>query len=93
MAETAEKMNKERGQRRTLKGTVISTKMDKTVVVKVERKKRHPLYLKIVRIGKKYHAHDEHEICNVGDFILISDSRPISKTKRWRVKEIITKAK
>jgi small subunit ribosomal protein S17 len=94
MAKNAEeKTVKIQGRQRVLKGTVISTKMDKTVVVRIERKKRHPLYQKVVKMAKKYHAHDEKEIATRGDFISIIATRPLSKTKRWRVKEIIEKAK
>ena len=93
MANTAETEKAKRGSKRILKGIVISTKMDKTVVVRVERKKRHPLYLKVINVAKKYHAHDENEIANEGDFITIIESRPVSKTKRWRVKDIIERAK
>ncbi|MCD6216787.1 30S ribosomal protein S17 [bacterium] len=93
MAKNAEETVKIQGRQRVLKGTVISTKMDKTVVVKIERKKRHPLYQKVVKMAKKYHAHDEKEIATRGDFISIIATRPLSKTKRWRVKEIIEKAK
>lgn len=89
----AEKTVKKQERQRVLKGTVISTKMDKTIVVRVERKKRHPLYQKIVKMAKKYHVHDEKEIAARGDFISIIATRPLSKTKRWRVNEIIEKAK
>ncbi len=94
MAKNAEeKTVQKQGRQRVLKGTVISTKMDKTIVVKVERKKRHPLYQKVVKMAKKYHVHDEKEIATRGDIISIIATRPLSKTKRWRVKEIIEKAK
>jgi small subunit ribosomal protein S17 len=93
MANTAEKTEKTTRNKRILKGTVISAKMEKTVVVLVERKKRHPLYLKVIKVGKKYHAHDEKQIAKEGDFISIIESRPLSKTKRWRVKEILERAK
>jgi small subunit ribosomal protein S17 len=79
--------------RKTLVGTVTSDKMQKTVTVLVERKVKHPLYKKYVKRSKKYHAHDEHGKCSVGDIVKIVESRPLSKTKRWRVLEIIEKAK
>ena len=79
--------------KRILTGTVVSDKSDKTVVVLVERKVKHPLYGKIIRRSKKYHAHDENNECNIGDTVKIMETRPISKDKRWRVVEIIEKAK
>ena len=72
-------------------GVVISNKMDKTVVVKVETKKRHKLYKKVFRRSKKYKAHDEQNTCNIGDVILIKEERPISREKRWQVIEIVRK--
>ena len=71
--------------KRTLIGTVVSDKADKTVVVKVERKVKHPLYGKIIRRSKKYHAHDESNQYVVGDQVRIEETRPISKTKSWQV--------
>ena len=73
-------------------GVVISTKMDKTAVVLVERKFIHPLYKTPVVKKKKYKAHDERNMCQVGDFVLIRECRPISKTKRWRVSKILKKS-
>ena len=94
MAKNAEeKTEKKQTRQRVLKGIVVSTKMHKTIVVRVERKKRHPLYMKVVKSAKKYHVHDENEITTKGDLISIIATRPLSKTKRWRVKEIIEKAK
>lgn len=81
-----------RGQRRTLVGNVVSDKMDKTVVVEVERLARHPLYEKVLRLRKKYKAHDEDNACNIGDVVRIAESRPLSREKRWRVKEILKRA-
>jgi small subunit ribosomal protein S17 len=75
--------------RRLLDGTVVSTKMQKTVVVSVERSRRHPLYEKIVRTRKKYLAHDEDEVCQEGDVVRIRESRPLSRRKRWRVVEVV----
>lgn len=71
--------------KRILQGSVVSDKGDKTVIVKVERKIKHPLYNKIIRRSKKYAAHDEANSCKVGDAIKIVETKPISKTKRWAV--------
>lgn len=76
-------------RRKTLIGTVVSNAMDKTVVVRVERTTRHPLYGKVVRLHKKYHAHDEANACQVGELVRIRESRPLSKTKRWVVVETL----
>jgi small subunit ribosomal protein S17 len=73
-------------------GTVISDKMDKTIVVKVETRMPHPLYGKIVRRSKRYKAHDEENQCRVGDVVRIMETRPISRTKRWRLTDIVEKA-
>ena len=73
--------------KRILIGTVVSDKTDKTVVVKVERKVKHPLYGKIIRRSKKYHAHDEANEYKPGDIVRIEETRPISKTKTWAVKD------
>lgn len=72
-------------------GRVVSDKMDKTAVVAVETPKRHPLYKKIIKKTVKYRAHDENNACRVGDFVRIVETRPLSRQKRWRVAEIITK--
>lgn len=90
---TQEQIKPTQGRRRILKGIVTSTRMNKTVIVRVERKKRHPLYVKIIKIAKKYHVHDEDEIARDGDLVSIEATRPLSKTKRWRLKEILEKAK
>ncbi|MBX7236910.1 MAG: 30S ribosomal protein S17 [Caldilineales bacterium] len=74
-------------QRKSLIGIVVSDAMDKTVVVRVERTTRHPLYGKVVRTHTKYHAHDEGNACKTGDRVRIRESRPLSKTKRWVVVE------
>jgi small subunit ribosomal protein S17 len=71
--------------KRTLVGKVVSDKMDKTVTVLVERKVKHPLLGKIIRVSKKYHAHDENNECHTGDVVTIEECRPIAKTKAWRV--------
>jgi small subunit ribosomal protein S17 len=81
-----------REQHRQQVGRVISNKMDKTVVVTVERVTRHRLYGKVVRRVKKYKAHDEHNECQIGDEVRIIESRPLSREKRWRVVEIIERA-
>ncbi|MCC8072887.1 MAG: 30S ribosomal protein S17 [Clostridiales bacterium] len=83
----------ERNLRKTRVGLVSSDKMDKTVVVTIKDKVRHPLYNKIVNRTVKYKAHDENNECGVGDKVLIMECRPYSKDKRWRVVEIIEKAK
>ncbi len=83
----------ERNLRKTRVGVVSSDKMDKTVVVSIKDKVRHPLYGKIINRTVKYKAHDEENACGVGDKVLIMETRPMSKDKRWRVVEIIEKAK
>jgi len=80
------------GRRKTRVGTVVSDKMDKTVVVAIEKKVLHPVFKKYVRQRRKFKAHDEHNECRVGDKVLIEETRPLSKEKRWRVKETIAKA-
>ncbi len=77
--------------KRTLTGTVVSDKMDKTVTVLIERKIKHPLLGKIMRVSKKYHAHDETNECNEGDVVVIEECRPLSKTKAWRVSKLVEK--
>ena len=83
----------ERNLRKTRVGVVTSDKMDKTVVVTVKDKVKHPLYKKIVNRTIKFKAHDENNECGIGDKVMIMETRPISKDKRWRVAEIIEKAK
>lgn len=83
----------ERNLRKTRVGMVSSNKMDKTVVVSIKDKVRHPLYGKIINRTVKYKAHDEENTCGIGDKVLIMETRPMSKDKRWRVVEIIEKAK
>lgn len=78
---------------RTLQGKVVSDKMDKTVTVLVERKVKHPLYGKIIRRSTKIHAHDENNEFGLGDVVVIAESRPLSKTKSWIVKELVEKAR
>jgi len=81
-----------RGRRKVREGVVVSDKMEKTIVVRVERLMRHPLYNRIVRRFTKLKAHDENNACNVGDVVQVMETRPLSKTKRWRVTEIISRA-
>lgn len=77
---------------RTLQGKVISAKMDKSIVVAIERKVKHPLYGKFMKRTTKLHAHDETNQCSEGDVVLISECRPLSKTKSWTLASIVTKA-
>ena len=83
----------ERNLRKTRVGTVVSDKMDETVVVAIQDNVRHPLYKKIIKRTVKFKAHDEQNACGVGDKVEIMETRPLSKDKRWRVTAIITKAK
>ena len=83
----------ERNARKVFSGIVVSTKMNKTIVVNVERKYLHPLYKKQVISHKKYHVHDEKQEAKVGDFVRIIETRPISKTKFYRLQKIVTRAK
>ncbi len=83
----------ERNLRKVRVGTVVSDKMNKTVVVAIEDNVKHPKYGKIIKRTLKVHAHDEENICGVGDRVEIMETRPLSKTKRWRIVEIIEKAK
>ncbi|WP_035382800.1 30S ribosomal protein S17 [Ferriphaselus sp. R-1] len=78
--------------KRTLTGTVTSDKMDKTVTVLIERKVKHPLLGKIIRVSKKYHAHDENNEFRQGDVVVIEECRPMAKTKAWRVAKLVEKA-
>ena len=82
-----------RGYRKGREGLVVSDKMDKTVVVEVEDRVKHPKYGKVLRRTKKYQAHDATNACGVGDRVLLMETRPLSATKRWRVAEILEKAK
>ncbi len=83
----------ERALRKTRIGTVVSDKMDKTIVVAVERLVKHPLYGRIIKLTKKFKAHDELNECKVGDKVRLMETRPLSKDKRWRVVGIIERAK
>ena len=78
--------------RKSMVGTVTSNKMDKTVLVEVEIRRRHPLYRRVVTYRNKFKAHDGDNACNIGDVVRIVESRPLSKEKRWRVTEIVSKA-
>src|SRR5215469_16459957 len=82
-----------RGYRKTREGLVVSDKMDKTVVVEVEDRVKHPKYGKVIRRTKRYKAHDAENACGVGDRVVLMETRPLSATKRWRVSQIIEKAK
>jgi small subunit ribosomal protein S17 len=83
----------ERGRRKVREGLVVSDKMDKTVVVSVEDRVKHAMYGKVLRRTSKYKAHDENNECGIGDRVLLMETRPLSATKRWRVVEILEKAK
>ena len=83
----------ERNLRKTRVGVVSSNKMDKTITVKVERKIKHPLYGKFLKKTTSFHAHDEKNECSIGDIVKIMESRPLSKTKRWRLLEVVEKVK
>ena len=79
------------GKRRSKVGRVVSDKMDKTVVVSVERLRRHPIYKRVVRLSSKFKAHDEENGAHVGDTVRIEESRPMSRDKRWRVVEVVAR--
>ena len=83
----------ERNLRKTKLGVVSSNRMDKTITVNVERKVKHPLYGKFVKKTTRFHAHDEKNECSIGDTVKIMESRPLSKTKRWRLVEVVEKVK
>ena len=82
----------ERGTRKTQIGVVVSDKMDKTVVVKIDRLVKHPVYNKYIKRAAKYKAHDDSNSCKVGDRVIIVETRPLSKDKRWKVRQIIEKS-
>ena len=92
-SENSEKKTVERGRRKVREGLVVSDKMDKTVVVAVEDRVKHPLYGKVLRRTSKLKAHDEQNACGIGDRVLLMETRPLSATKRWRIVEILEKAK
>jgi small subunit ribosomal protein S17 len=85
-------MSETQKSQRTIEGRVVSNKMQKTVTVLLERQVQHPLYGKIVRRSSKVHAHDENNECKEGDVVRIAETRPLSKTKTWRVVKIVTRA-
>jgi small subunit ribosomal protein S17 len=82
-----------RSKRKARLGTVVSNKMDKSIVVRVDRTMKHPLYLKVLQRSSKLYAHDEKNEANVGDMVRVMETRPMSRTKRWRLVEIVEKAK
>lgn len=82
-----------RNLRKERQGVVSSNKMDKTITVAIKWKEKHPIYQKFVNKTKKYHAHDENNECNIGDVVRIMETRPLSKTKRWRLVSIVERAK
>jgi small subunit ribosomal protein S17 len=82
-----------RGRRKERRGVVVSTAMDKTIVVRVDTVKPHPRYKKVVRRSTKFHAHDEENVANVGDLVRIVETRPLSKTKHWRLAEVLEAAR
>ena len=83
----------DRNRRKTMVGIVTSNKMDKSIVVSIEETRRHPLYGKSTKITKKFMAHDENNECEIGDKVRIMETRPLSKSKRWRLVEIVEKVK
>jgi small subunit ribosomal protein S17 len=93
MMETTTTTTVDRNLRKTRVGVVSSNKMDKTITVKVERKIKHPLYGKFLKKTTSFHAHDEKNECSIGDTVKIMEARPMSKTKRWRLVEVIEKVK
>ena len=93
MSETASEQTVQRNQRKVREGMVVSDKMNKTVVVEVEDRVKHPLYGKVMRRTSKLKAHDENNACGIGDRVSLMETRPLSATKRWRVVEILEKAK
>ena len=93
MEPTATSTTVDRNLRKTRTGVVSSNKMDKTITVNVERKIKHPLYGKFLKKTTKFHAHDEKNECSIGDTVKIMEARPMSKTKRWRLVEVIEKVK
>jgi small subunit ribosomal protein S17 len=80
------------GRRKELIGYVVSTKMQKTIVVEVKSQKAHPMYRRVVKSSKKFYAHDENNTCHVGDVVRIQETRPLSKLKRWQLKDVVRRA-
>jgi small subunit ribosomal protein S17 len=93
MSETTEQTPQARGRRKVREGLVVSDKMNKTIVVSLEDRKKHPRYSKVLRSTTKVKAHDEENSAGVGDRVLLMETRPLSATKRWRLVEIVEKAK
>ncbi len=93
MTETQQQPAQQRGFRKVRVGRVVSDKMDKTVVVQVTHRKSHPLYKKVVQEQVRFKAHDEGNDCKVGDLVRVMETRPLSKDKRWRVVEVVEKAR
>jgi len=93
MSEQAAKAEVDRNPRKTRQGLVVSDKMDKTVIVSIEDRVKHKMYGKVMRRQSKLQAHDEANACGIGDRVIVMETRPLSATKRWRVVEIIEKAK
>ncbi len=91
MAETTQAQQKQ-GRRKEVIGEVVSNRMQKTIVVQVVRKKAHPFYGRVISKSKKFYAHDEKNLAHIGDFVRLEETRPLSKLKRWRLKEVIRKA-
>ena len=89
----AEQNAEDRGYRKVRRGYVVSDKMNKTIVVEVEDRVKHPLYGKVIRRSTKIKAHDENNTAGIGDLVLIHETRPLSATKRWRLVEVVEKAK
>lgn len=92
MAEATTTTKAAAGRRKTLIGKVVSTKMAKTIVVEVRRQKAHPFYKRVVNRSKKFYAHDENGTAHLGDFVKIEETRPLSKLKRWQLKEVIQRS-
>ena len=93
MTEQTPAVSEERGYRKALRGIVVSDKMDKTVVVEVEDRKKHSLYGKVLKTSKRVKAHDEDNTAGVGDRVRLAETRPLSASKRWRLVEIVERAK
>ena len=93
MSEQTAAASEERGYRKSVRGVVVSDKMDKTIVVEVEDRKKHALYGKVLRTTKRIKAHDEENTAGIGDRVRIAETRPLSATKNWRLVEIVEKAK
>ena len=89
MAETTNTKQEAGSRRKTVIGIVVSNKMNKTIVVEVSRQKAHPLYRRVVARTKKFYAHDEERTANIGDYVKIEETRPLSKLKRWRLIEVV----